>query len=236
MPAPPPRAPLPLVTEAEPLPPTGAFRALCAGFGIELEPAEELRLGRFLALLLANDALLNLTAIRDPAAGWERHVFDALTVMAVLSELEGPAMVVDIGSGSGVPALPLATVFPQHAFHLVESTRKKADYLVSTARALGLANVTVHCRRAEELARDRAFRRKVDVVTARAVGALDLLARLGAPLLAPGGRCVFIKGQKAAEELEAAGSLIGRLGLAHEGTLDTPTGKLVVLAEARGAG
>jgi 16S rRNA (guanine527-N7)-methyltransferase len=227
------RPALPLVTEAEPRTPTPAFAELCASFGIELEPAEVERLGRFLGLLLANNELLNLTAIRDEDAAWERHVFDALTLMAALSELPDGAKVADLGSGSGVPALPLAIVFPKLRFTLIEATRKKADYLSSTARALGLANVEVLAERAEAVGERAGLRESFDAVTARAVGALELLVRLGFPLLKVDGRCVFVKGERAPAELEAAAQVLSRLGGEHAGTLETPTGRLVILEKRK---
>ena len=229
------RPALALITEAEPCAPTEAFERLCAEFGIELEAEEVARLGRFLALLLANNTLLNLTAIRDEASAWERHVFDALTLMSVLHELPDGAEIADLGSGGGVPALPLAIAMPQHRFTLVESTKKKCAYLLSTARALGLDNVRVISERAESLAKEKPFREAFDVVTARAVGVIELLVPLAFPLVKPGGRAIFVKGERADEELESARKVLGRFGGAHEGTVDTPTGKLVVLVKAERA-
>lgn len=227
------RPPLEIVTEADPLDPSPLFLEACASFGIELEADERTQLGRFLALLLANQARMNLTAITDPEDAWSRHIFDALTLLSVLHDLPDGSRVADLGSGGGVPALPLAIVLPRLRFTLVETTKKKALYLREVASALGLEHVEVVDARAETVGRDAAHRGRYRAVTARAVGALRLLVELGVPLLEVGGRCAFIKGERAPHELEEAKRALGLLQARHEDTLETPTGRIVVLSKVQ---
>lgn len=230
------RAPIEVVTEAEPLAPSPAFLEASESFGIQLEPLELERLGRFLALLLANNQRMNLTAIRDEDDQWMRHGFDALTLMAALAELEDGQSVVDVGSGSGVPALPLAIARPDLRFTLIETTGKKATFLARVAEALGLEHVQVIADRAETVGRSPQHREQHDLVIARAVAPLRVLVELCSPLIRVEGRCAFIKGGRADEELKEAGHALRALHLDHVGTLETPTGKILLLDKSKRTG
>lgn len=227
------RPPLAFVQAETSLPASSEFHELCRDFGIELEEAEIDRLGRFLALLLANNEVLNLTAIKGQDEGWKKHVFDALTLLSVLHDLPDGAKIADLGSGGGVPALPLALVLPRQSFTLVESTAKKVRYLEQAAQALGLANVRVVNERAETLGRNREHREQYDAVIARALGSLRIIAEFGLPLAKVRGRCAFIKGARATDELEEAARALQLLHGRYDGTLPTPTGRIVVLAKTQ---
>jgi 16S rRNA (guanine527-N7)-methyltransferase len=230
-----PREQLRFNTDLPALAAPGDFAARALAIGVELEPSDVDALGRFLAILLAANDVLNLTAITEPAAAWERHILDALTLLPVLAEAPEQGRVADVGSGGGVPAIPLAIVFPALSFTLIEATAKKAAFLEAAVAGLGLKNVVVRAERAEEIGHDRGergtsgLRESFDVVTARALGPMSVAAELCVPLCRVGGRVVLVKGQKADEELAAARNALELLGAAHAGTLDTPTGRLVVL-------
>ncbi len=225
------------------LPAPETFVAQASKLGVELEPADVERLGRFLAMMLQANTRFNLTAITDPTEAWRRHILDAISIMPVLASLlpesastqPGPHLrVADVGSGGGVPALPLAALLPDVQFVLMEPTGKKAAFLRSAAKALGCTNVQVLPERAEKLGQDhREHRERYDVAMARAVGALPMLSELLLPLVKMGGIAVAIKGERAEEELAAADEAITTLGGEHDQTLVTPTGKLVLLAKVR---
>jgi 16S rRNA (guanine527-N7)-methyltransferase len=224
-----PRLPLPQVPALTA--PTG-FEARLDAVGGRISSTQLETVGAYLALLLAMNEQVNLTAIVSPHEAWERHALDALTLLPALSHLPPASRVADVGSGGGVPGLVLAIARPDLAFVLVESIAKKAAFLEDAARALGLANVWVRAERAEAVSRSRE-RRSFDVVTARAVARLDALVRTTAPLANAGGRLAFIKGQRADEELDEAKSTLARLALAHRSTTSTPTGKVVVIDVCR---
>jgi len=235
------------VTEA--LQPPAEFLPALAGLGIELEPGEPEKLGLYLALLLEANQTTNLTAITDPAAAWTRHILDALTLLPVLSELPEGAQVIDVGSGGGVPGLPLAITMPHLRFVLLEPTGKKATFLQQTAAALGLTNVKVLNKRAEQVGQDKAnHREKYDAVVSRAVGPFNVIAELMIPLCKQGGIIAAIKGARAEAEVAHANgafvqvvrnesegiiknafSAIGALGARLLEIRDTPTGKIVIL-------
>lgn len=217
-----------------------SFTSACTDFGLAFEPGEVEALANFLGFLLAVNEKMNLTAIRDAEEAWTRHIFDALTLLPLLAELPNGAEVADIGSGGGLPALPLAIVLPQLRFTLIESTGKKAEYLSAASAFLGLKNVSVLNARAEEIGQDfRAHREKYDAVTARAVGRMAMLLELTVPLAkapeddAPAGQIILVKGEKATEELAEAKQALHMLHCAHAGTVETPTGRLVVIEKLR---
>ncbi len=222
-----PRPPLALPDSAPLRAPQG-FAARLEAVGAAIDDDALARLGDYLARLLAMNAQMNLTAIRSADEAWERHVLDALTLLPLLAQVPSGARVVDVGSGGGLPGIPLAIARPDLAITLVEATQKKAAFLEAVSEALHLTNVSVHAERAEELGRDE-LREAFEVVTARAVGRVKVLAPLLFPLARPGGLVLLIKGQRADEELLEAKATLVKLGAAHEKTVATPTGRVVVL-------
>lgn len=169
-------------------------------------------LERFLDLLFEANAKFNLTAIQDRAVAWETLILESLDLLPFLASLPPHARVVDVGSGGGMPALPLAIVRSDLAFTLIDGTGKKARFLEETAAALGLANVRVLNGRSEDFAHERRVRESFDAATARAVGEVRELVELTLPFLRVGGFLLAPKGQKGeAEALAAvhASSLVG---------------------------
>ena len=215
-----PREPLP--TRVETLPPlSGAFDdALDPGLrdlGLELAPDARRIISDHVRLLLAWNAAINLTSIRDPAAIAIRHVVDSLAaVPLLLSRRAAGANVsafLDLGSGGGFPGVPLAAVVPVERVALVESVGKKAAYLATVVEATDLApRVSVAVARAEDLARDPGHRERWPVVTVRAVGGLDELVELAFPLLVPGGMLVAWKGGDIVDETAAALRAVAGMG------------------------
>jgi 16S rRNA (guanine527-N7)-methyltransferase len=170
--------------------------------GISLSPAQHELFGRYLDLLLAANQQMNLTRIVDRESAEIGHIGDSLTLLGWLPK--GPLRVADVGSGGGVPGIPLAIARPDITVVLIESTGKKSRFLQWAAGELGLANVYVLDRRVEEVGLARETRESFDIVTCRAVGTLNWLAEWCIPLLKIGGKLLAMKGPKASEELPLA--------------------------------
>jgi 16S rRNA (guanine527-N7)-methyltransferase len=226
------RPPLPLPLPA-PLSPPDGFEGRLAEFGVCLAPTVLVTLGGYLARLLAMNEQMNLTAIKDPIEAWEKHALDALTLVPLLGEVGAGSGLVDVGSGGGLPGIPIAIARPDLRVTLVEATQKKAAFLTAVVAALGLANVMVRAERAEQLGAGE-LHGVFDVVTARAVARLTLLVPLTAPLAKPGGLVLLVKGQRADEELAEAERVLVEQRTTHEKTVTTPTGRIVVLRRGSG--
>lgn len=169
--------------------------------GITLTPEQHALLGRYLDLLLQANERMNLTRIVDRAQAEVHHIADSLTLLPHLPA--GPIKIIDIGSGGGVPAIPIAIARADVTVTLVESTKKKAIFLREAAQALPLPNVKVIDQRAEDVGQGPQ-RESFDIATARAVASMDWLAEWCLPLVKKGGKMLAMKGQRITEELPTA--------------------------------
>ena len=174
--------------------------ALVAGLSaLELDADIEARakLSQYIALLDKWNRTHNLTAIRDPEQMVTHHLLDSLAVLAHLPK-QARLRVLDIGSGGGLPGIPLAIAKPDWHVVLLDSNHKKAVFLRQAIIELGLTNVEVCAERVQDYGADLLF----DVVISRAFSDLATFATLARRLVAPGGRLVAMKGLFPHEELE----------------------------------
>jgi 16S rRNA (guanine527-N7)-methyltransferase len=166
-------------------------------------------LARYLALVASWNTRVRLTAARTAESAGEVLILRALGVLLHLP-LEGT--LVDLGSGGGVPGVPIAVLRPRLRVLLTEAARKKAGFLEIVIRDLRLSNVEVVNTRAEALGRAPEHRERYDAVTARALAPLRVLVEYALPLLRPGGLAVFPKGQGAAAEVAGASHALRLIG------------------------
>lgn len=165
-----------------------------AALGLDLPPSAQERLLAFAALLGKWNRVYNLTALRDETQVISHHLLDSL---AVLPHLGDAKRLADIGSGGGLPGIPLAIARPQLPVALVESNQKKSAFEQQAKIELGLANVSVHCERAEAWQPEE----KCDVVISRAFSDLAEFVKLTGHLLAEGGVLLAMKGVHPYEEI-----------------------------------
>ena len=184
------------------------WQELATAAGRPLDDGQVGRLDRYLALLAAANERMNLTRIVERGQAQVQHVGDALTLLPFLPP--GPHRLADVGSGGGVPGLPLAIARPDASVTLIESVGKKAQFLEKTAETLELRNVSVFRGRAE--AWPAASRDRFNVVTCRAVAAMAKLLPWCRPLIADGGVLLAMKGPRLGQELEEAADVIRRQG------------------------
>jgi 16S rRNA (guanine527-N7)-methyltransferase len=170
---------------------------LAAGLdALDLPAALAAPLLAYLALLARWNATYNLTAIRDPREMVAKHLLDSLAMQPFVRDLRTLA---DLGTGPGLPGIPLAIATPALEVTLVESNGKKARFLREAARQLGLGNVRVAESRIEAFRPGTPF----DAITARALATLPLILELGGHLPGPDGRLLAMKGVVPDDEIAA---------------------------------
>lgn len=169
-------------------------------FGDRFELAQ-----RYAELLAGPGVERGLIGPREAPRLWERHLLNCAGLATLIPE---GATVADLGSGAGLPGLVLALARPDCDVTLVEPLLRRTTFLAEVVEELGLSNVDVVRGRAEDLH----GRLEFDVVTARALAPLDRLLGWAMPLVARGGELLAMKGSSAAQEIDAAGPVLTRLG------------------------
>lgn len=154
------------------------------------------KLSAFCDYLLEQNKLFNLTAIKTPEGAALLHFADSLTLSEYLPE---GARILDIGSGAGFPAIPIAIARPDIQVTALDSTLKRVNFINSAAKILGLENLTAVCHRAEEVTGSE-FKESFDIVTARAVAAYPILLELCLPAVKVGGKFVAMKSKDVSRE------------------------------------
>lgn len=163
--------------------------------GLSVIAEQQSRLLAYLALLQKWNSAYNLTAVRDPAAMVTRHLLDSLALVPLLRG----SYSIDVGTGAGLPGVPLAIMFPEREFHLLDSNGKKTRFLFQVQTALPLPNITIHHTRAEAFKPSRLF----DTVLSRAFASLEDMVASTRHMLRPDGVFLAMKGASPDDEIEA---------------------------------
>ena len=167
----------------------------CDALAVATDSATQQRLLTYLELMIKWNRAYNLTAVRDPEQMVTKHLLDSL---AIAPYLAGDYLI-DVGTGGGLPGVPLSIVFPDRQFHLLDSNGKKTRFLFQVKTALGLDNMVVHQARVEAFDSETPF----DAVLSRAFASLEDMVDDCRHLLASGGHFFAMKGAYPGEEIAA---------------------------------
>lgn len=199
--------------------PMALLQAGCKTWDIELSDTQIEQFETYYHELVQWNQKFNLTAITEYEDVQTKHFLDSISGLPILAEelgeslpLSKPYSLLDVGSGAGLPGIPLKLIAPSIQLTLLDGTQKKVRFLEQVCGKLSLNAAEVVRGRAEELARQGAFREQFDVVTARAVAALNTLVEYLLPLVRVGGYTLIYKGGHAASEFTDARRAISVLG------------------------
>ncbi len=199
---------------AEGLPDRPARELLREGaeaLGIPLAPGEEERYALYERALLEWNQRMNLTATSDAREIAVKHVLDSLTCFSAV-RVDAGARLLDVGTGAGFPGVVMKIHTPKVRLTLLDSTRKKLDFLEHLAKALGFTDVATLHARAEDAGHDRRHRERFDLVVARAVAQLRVLLELCLPFVRVGGTFLAMKGPRGDEEVGPSARALSLLG------------------------
>lgn len=183
--------------------------------GIQLDDHQVAQFKKYFELLVEWNEKMNLTAITDAPSVYLKHFYDSITA-SFYTDLTQELTLCDVGAGAGFPSIPLKICFPNLHVTIVDSLNKRINFLNELADQLELKNVRFVHARAEEFGQNSAYREQFDIVTARAVARLNVLAELCVPALKVNGKFIAMKGAAAADEMSDAKKALETLGVVLE--------------------
>jgi 16S rRNA (guanine527-N7)-methyltransferase len=191
---------------------SGAALALgIAELGLTLSQQQVADLNTFLQELERWNRVHNLTSVEGEQASIDLHLIDSIAILPIMREFLSSAQVqiADLGSGGGLPAIPIAIAQPDWSISLIEAVRKKTAFLQNVKGKLGLTNASIYSDRVEQVATQEPG--KYDAVISRAFTSLDRFLDLAEPFLKPGGLVFAMKAKRADEELSTVSTARWRL-------------------------
>lgn len=177
----------------------------------QVPPEAPEQLAEYGRLMLEKNQVMNLTAITDPEQAARLHMLDSAALL-LCADFQGEKTLIDVGTGAGLPGLPLKILVPSLQVTLLDSLGKRVNWLASVCDTLGLEGVECLHARAEEQALVDGYRDGFDYAVSRAVASLELLCELCLPYLKVGGRFLAMKGVDSGEEINHAARCISILG------------------------
>ena len=185
------------------------FKKEVENLGLKLNNKHEEMFDKYFAELVEVNKYMNLTAITERQEVYRKHFLDSLEITRAI-KMKDTYTLCDVGSGAGFPSIPLAIVDENVKVTIIDALNKRIKFLNDLTKKLGLSNVEALHKRAEDYVKEVGA--SFDVVTARAVARLNVLAELCLPLVKVGGTFVAMKGSSGSEELEEAKKGISILG------------------------
>lgn len=181
-----------------------AFYQVLIEHGITLTDKQKKQFETYFRLLVEWNEKINLTAITDKEEVYLKHFYDSIAPILQGYIDNSPLSILDIGAGAGFPSIPMKILYPEIDITIIDSLNKRISFLNILANELELSGVHFFHGRAEDFGQDRVFRAKFDIVTARAVAKMQVLAELTIPFLKVNGRLIALKAAAAEEELISA--------------------------------
>ncbi|CZT39943.1 16S rRNA (guanine(527)-N(7))-methyltransferase RsmG [Streptococcus agalactiae] len=181
-----------------------AFYQVLIEHGITLTDKQKKQFETYFRLLVEWNEKINLTAITDKEGVYLKHFYDSIAPILQGYIDNSPLSILDIGAGAGFPSIPMKILYPEIDITIIDSLNKRINFLNILANELELSGVHFFHGRAEDFGQDKVFRAKFDIVTARAVARMQVLAELTIPFLKINGRLIALKAAAAEEELISA--------------------------------
>lgn len=178
---------------------------------IELTEKQKDQFNKYYKLVTYWNERINLTAISDEDEFYTKHFYDSIAT-SFYYDFSNIKSICDVGSGAGFPSIPLKIIYPHLEVTIVDSLNKRIKFLNLLSEELGLENCRFVHGRAEDIGQNKEYRESFDIVTARAVARLNILAELCLPLVKKGGYFLSLKAQKADEEKNEAIKAITLMG------------------------
>lgn len=178
---------------------------------IELTDRQQMQFERYFELLVEWNKKINLTAITEKKEVYLKHFYDSIAPILQGRIKNQNIKLLDIGAGAGFPSLPMKILYPALDVTVIDSLNKRILFLNHLADELDLEKVHFYHGRAEDFAQDKDFRAQFDIVTARAVARMQILAELTIPFLKVSGRLLALKATNAPEELTEANNALSLL-------------------------
>lgn len=186
-----------------------AVRAAEAGLALTAAQIEQFAV--YNRLLIAWNERMNLTALTAPEDVAVKHIIDSLTAYDA-ALFDGAKTLIDVGTGAGLPGIPLAVYAPHIRVTLMDALQKRVLFLMEVTRAMGLTNTAAVHARAEEAARQAEHREHYDIAVSRAVARMPVLLEYALPFVRVGGTLLALKGRAYAEEAAEGAGAARRLG------------------------
>lgn len=196
------------------------FYQALATQGIVLTDKQKQAFETYFHLLVQWNQKINLTAITDKNEVYLKHFYDSVAPILQGHLQDQNLKLLDIGAGAGFPSLPMKILFPQLKVTIIDSLNKRITFLKHLAEELELDGVAFYHGRAEDYGQNKAFRGQFDLVTARAVARMQVLAELTIPFLKVGGQLIALKASAAEDELQEAQPALQTLFAKVETSLD----------------
>ncbi|MGT2933177.1 16S rRNA (guanine(527)-N(7))-methyltransferase RsmG [Streptococcus catagoni] len=178
---------------------------------IRLTNKQKKQFERYFDLLIEWNEKINLTAITDKNEVYLKHFYDSIAPLLQGYIPNEKLALLDIGAGAGFPSIPMKIIFPYLQVTIIDSLRKRITFLNLLAEELELEGLAFYHGRAEDFGHDKHFRAQFDIVTARAVARLQVLAELTIPFLKNKGKVIALKSQAIEQEIEEASKALALL-------------------------